>query len=357
MRSYPYEFARSIIFGELRKAVQTLFVDMDDLEKATRDNRIKGDECAKKDALDERDRDLKGKWMAHHVDCALKSVRGRWTDLPQRAHPSNAYVVKLASQVNEGVHKPFVFKEVGVRHWPHTPKSEPADWEECMLAVKAHMMAHCAVKVLSVRSARALVEKLEALRDRQKSPLTMNHIMMMHERAWYNVLTGIGNDIPTSISDLLQEEIEDGENWMKVTVLVDMPTQLQRRDWGTPGSAKRKRPPGGKGGKSSSKGRFDATPGKSGKGSQLMTLREPILPGKTSYDGQTHFGNIKQQPYEERERALTRVLQAKERAKGKVKVKGKVRVAANRQGINPHARSADYLTETLIILRNEATVK
>ena len=70
-------------------------------------------------------------------------------------------------------------------------------------------MAHCAVKVLSVGVARALVEKLEALRGRQKSPLTMNHIIMMHERAWYNVLTGIGNDIPTSISDFLQEEIED----------------------------------------------------------------------------------------------------------------------------------------------------
>jgi hypothetical protein len=54
VRSHSYEFARSIIFGELRKAVQTLFVDMDDLEKAMRDNRIKGDECAKKDALDER---------------------------------------------------------------------------------------------------------------------------------------------------------------------------------------------------------------------------------------------------------------------------------------------------------------
>ena len=56
-----------------------------------------------------------------------------------------------------------------------------------------------------------------------------------------------------------------------------------------------------------------------------------------------------------RERVLTRVLQVKERAR--VKVKGKVRVAANRQGINPHARFAAYLTETLIIPRNEATVK
>ena len=101
VKTYPYEFARSIIFGELRKAVQTLFVDMDDPEKATRDNRIKGDECAKKDALDERDRDLKGKWMTHHVDGALKTVKGRWTELPQRAYPSSAYVVKLASQVTK----------------------------------------------------------------------------------------------------------------------------------------------------------------------------------------------------------------------------------------------------------------
>ena len=52
---------------------------------------------------------------------------------------------------------------------------------------------------------------------------------------------------------------------------------------------------------------------------------------------------------------LTRVLQAKERAR--VKVKGKVREAANRQGIDPHARFADCLTETLIIPRNEVTVK
>ena len=55
-----------------------------------------------------------------------------------------------------------------------------------------------------------------------------------------------------------------------------------------------------------------------------------------------------------REMVLTRILQAKERAKGKVK--RKVRVAANRQGINPHARFVDCLTETLIP-RNEATVK
>ena len=57
---------------------------MGDLEKATRDNCIKGDECARKDALDERDRDLKGKWMTHHVDGALKSVKRTLDGSPQR---------------------------------------------------------------------------------------------------------------------------------------------------------------------------------------------------------------------------------------------------------------------------------
>ena len=56
-----------------------------------------------------------------------------------------------------------------------------------------------------------------------------------------------------------------------------------------------------------------------------------------------------------REIVLTRVLQVKERAR--VKVKGKVREAANRQGIDPHARFADCLTETLTTLRDVVTVK
>ena len=57
------------------------------------------------------------------------------------------------------------------------------------------------------------------------------------------------------------------------------------------------------------------------------------------------------------ERELPRAHLAKEKAKVKVKAKGKVRVVANRQGTDPHARFADYHTEIPITLRKEVIVK